>query len=64
MIVMLLLNVSAWWIWYIFFAAWTIIEYKIAKNVPLKWWHWLFIVLIIIMINWGVLELVEYFKHK
>lgn len=36
MAVLLLYNVSAWWVWYIYFAVWTLVEYTIAKNINLK----------------------------
>ena len=59
---LLFFEVSAWWIWYIFFAIWTIIEYRIAKNIKLKWWHWILIIVVIILIDLLVLELIQYVK--
>jgi hypothetical protein len=55
-------DVSAWWIWYIYFALWTLIEYKIAKNINLKWWYWVLIIIAIISIDLIVLELMDYLK--
>jgi hypothetical protein len=62
MAVLLFYEVSAWWIWYIYFAIWTLIEIKIAKNIKLKWWHWVIIIAAIISIDWMVLEFVEFIK--
>ena len=59
---LLFYDVSAWWIWYIYFIIWTLIEVKIAKNIKLKWWHWVIIIAVIISIDWIVLELIEYVK--
>ncbi len=59
---LLFYDVSAWWIWYIYFIIWTLIEYKIAKNINLKWWHWSVIILVIISFDWIVVELIEYIK--
>ncbi len=62
MALLLFYEVSTWWIWYIYFAIWTLIEIKIAKNIKLKWWHWVLIIAVIVLIDWVVLELVEYLK--
>ena len=62
MALLLFYDISAWWIWYIYFMIWTLIEYKIAKNIKLKWWHWSIIILGIISIDWIVVELIEYIK--
>lgn len=62
MTVLLLYNVNVWWIWNIYFAVWTLIEYKIAKNINLKWWQWALIIIAITSIDWIVLELIEYLK--
>ena len=62
MALMLFYEVSAWWVWYIYFAIWTLIEYKIAKNIGLKWWHWILIISAIVLVDWAVLELIEYVK--
>lgn len=59
---LLFYDVSAWWIWYIYFMIWTLIEYKIAKNIKLKWWHWSIIILGIISTDWIVVELIDYIK--
>lgn len=63
MAILLFYEVSTWWFWYIYFAVWTWIEFKIAKNIKLKWWHWVLIILAIISIDWVVLELVERIKN-
>ncbi len=63
MAILLFYDVRAWWIWYIYFAVWTLIEWKIAKNIKLKWWHWTLIILAILSIDWIVLELIEYIKR-
>ena len=63
MALLLFYDVSAWWIWYIYFVIWTLVEYKIAKNIKLKWWHWLIIITVIISIDWIVLELIDYIKN-
>ena len=60
---LLFFDVSAWWIWYIYFAIWTLIELKIAKNIKLKWWHWGIIITVILSIDWIVLEWIEYIKN-
>jgi hypothetical protein len=62
MALLLFYDVSTWWIWYIYFAVWTLIEIKIAKNIKLKWWHWGLIITVILLIDWLVLELIEYVK--
>lgn len=59
MALLLIYNVSAWWIWYIYLGIWTLIEYKIAKNIKLKWWWWLLIIIMIVLIDLIVLELIE-----
>jgi Ni,Fe-hydrogenase I cytochrome b subunit len=59
---LLFYEVSDWWIWYIFFAIWTLIELKIAKNIKLKWWHWAIIIGVILSIDWFVLELIDCLK--
>jgi len=58
MALMLLYDVSSWWIWHLYFAVWTLIEFKIAKNIKLKWW-WLLIITIILLIYVVILELIE-----
>jgi hypothetical protein len=63
MAILLYFEVSAWWIWYGYFAVWTLVEYKIARNIPLRWWHWLLIIGAIILLDWGVLEIIEYVKR-
>lgn len=60
---LLFYEVSAWWIWYIYFVIWTVVELRIAKNIKLKWWYWLIIIAIIIAIDFLVLELIEYLKN-
>lgn len=62
MALLLLYDISSWWIWYIYFVIWTLIEVKIAKNIKLKWWYWVMIIAVIISIDWIVLELIEYVK--
>ena len=62
MALLLFYDINAWYIWYIYFAIWTLIEYKIAKKINLKWGHWVGIILAIISIDWIVLELIDYFK--
>jgi hypothetical protein len=59
---LLFYDVSTWWIWYIYFVIWTLVEVRVAKNIKLKWWHWVIIIAIIISIDWIVLELIEYVK--
>lgn len=63
MALLLFYDVSTWWIWYIYFAIWTLIEIRIAKNIKLKWWHWGLIITVILLIDWIVLELIEYVKY-
>ena len=62
MALLLFYDISTWWIWYIYFAIWTLIEYKVAKNIGLKWWHWIIIIVAIISIDLIVLELIELIK--
>ncbi|MBT8253106.1 MAG: hypothetical protein KJN68_03980 [Bacteroidia bacterium] len=62
MAIMLFYEVSAWWIWYLYFIVWTVIEVRIAKNIKLKWWHWVLIVIAILVVDLIVLELVDYLK--
>lgn len=62
MAAMLFFEVSAWWIWYIYFAIWTFIEYRIAKNIKLKWYFWALIIIGIIAVDVLVLELVDLVK--
>lgn len=62
MALLLFYEVSAWWIWYIYFAVWTLLEFLVAKNIKLKWWHWVLIIAVILFVDWIVLELVEYIK--
>ena len=45
MIVMLFYKIENYWIWIAYITAWTWIEMKIAKNIHLKWWVWLLIIL-------------------
>jgi heme/copper-type cytochrome/quinol oxidase subunit 2 len=59
---LLIYDISTWWIWYLYFAIWTLIELKIAKNIRLKWWWWLIIITFIIFIDFAVVELVDYFR--
>lgn len=63
MALLLFYEVSAWWIWYIYFAVWTILEIRVAKNISLKWWHWFLIIVAILGIDWIVLEVVEILKR-
>ena len=58
MVIMLIYDVSVWWIWYIYFAVWTIAEVKIAKNMHLKWWHWALIITGILLLDVLIVELV------
>ena len=62
MALLLFFEVGTWWIWYIYLAVWTLIEYRIAKNIELKWWHWILIICAILAIDWIVLELIDYIK--
>lgn len=62
MALLLFYEVSAWWIWYIYFAVWTILEIRVAKNINLKWWHWALIIVAILSIDWIVLEVVDVLK--
>ena len=55
-------EISAWWIWYLYFIIWTLIEVKIAKNLKLNFWYWTLIIIAIITVDWLVLELVELIK--
>ena len=59
MVFLLIYDVSAWWIWYLYFAIWTLIEYRIAKNIHLKWWVWLLIIMAILSVDFIVFEFVE-----
>jgi hypothetical protein len=52
-------DVSAWYIWYIYFLVWTFIEYKIARNIRLKWWWWVLIISAILLIDILILELFQ-----
>lgn len=63
MAILLFYDVSAWWIWYIYFAVWTWIEYRIAKNIKLKWWHWALIIVAILAIDLILLEIIEMMKN-
>lgn len=63
MALLLFYDVSSWWIWYLYFGIWTLIELKIAKNINLKWWHWVLIITAIIAVDWMVLELIDYVKN-
>jgi uncharacterized membrane protein len=58
MAILLINKISAWYIWYIYFAIWTLIEVRIAKNIHLKWYWWALIILAIILIDFLVVELV------
>lgn len=62
MAILLFYEVSAWWIWYIYLIGWTLIEFKIARNISLKWWHWTLIIAVLLSTDWIVLEVVEYMK--
>ncbi len=59
MAILLIYEVSAWYIWYIFFAIWTLLEVRIAKNMKLKWFWWTLIILAIIFIDFLVMELLK-----
>ena len=59
MVLLLIYDVSAWWIWYLYFVIWTLIEIRIARNIKLKWWHWVIIILVILSIDILVFELIE-----
>jgi hypothetical protein len=62
MLFLLIFEVSKWWIWYLYLAVWTLIEYRIAKNIKLKWWWWAIIIVAILVLDIVVMELVDYFK--
>ena len=62
MAALLFYEISTWWIWYIYFAVWTLIEYRIAKKIDMKWWHWILIIFGIIAFDWGIIELIDYLK--
>lgn len=62
MVFLLIFEVSKWWIWYLYLAVWTLIEYRIAKNIKLKWWWWAIIIAAILALDIVVMELVDYFK--
>jgi len=59
MVILLIYEVSTWWIWYIYFAIWTLTEIIIAKNIKLKWWWWFIIITIILLIDFVVMTLIE-----
>ena len=63
MALLIFYDVSTWWIWYIYFAVWTLLELLVAKNIKLKWWHWVLIIAAILFVDWIVLEIVEYIKN-
>lgn len=58
MAIMLIYDVSAWWIWYIYFAVWTLIEFRIARNIKLKWWWWVLIIIGVLLVDFLVIEFV------
>ncbi|MEX0288530.1 MAG: hypothetical protein AB3N14_05425 [Flavobacteriaceae bacterium] len=62
MAALLFYEVSSWYIWYGYLAIWTILEYRIVKNLNLKWWYWILIIALILGIDLAVVELVAYLK--
>jgi len=57
MIFLIIVDISNWWVWCLYFIIWTHLELKIAKNIKLKWGWWLLIISALLIIDYVVLEL-------
>lgn len=57
MLLLLINAVSNWIVWYLYLGVWTLIEWRIAKRIKLKWWWWLLIILAILAVDTVIMEI-------
>jgi len=55
MIILMVNKVENPWLWIGYITIWTWIEMKLAKNIHLKWWVWLNIIIGIVCINLSII---------
>ena len=57
MAALIVADVTTWWIWYVYLLVWTLVELRVARDMNLKGWHWILILLGIFALDWGVVAL-------
>lgn len=57
MAALIVARVTTWWIWYIYLLVWTLVELRVARDMNLRAWHWILILLGICALDWGVIAL-------
>ncbi len=59
MIIMLIYKIENYWIWTGYIILWTWLEMKIAKNIHLKWWVWVLILLGLSLLDLLIISLIN-----
>lgn len=57
MAILIVADVTTWWIWYAYLLVWTLVEFRIARDMNLRWWHWILILFGIFVLDWVVVAL-------
>ena len=57
MAALIVARVTTWWIWYVYLLVWTLVEFRVARDMNLRWWHWILILLGIFALDWAVVTL-------
>lgn len=56
-IALMLNHVYNWWLWGIYIFIWCLADYQFAKEIKLKWPHWLALLFLLTIIDWVVIKL-------
>ncbi|WP_298511623.1 hypothetical protein [uncultured Kordia sp.] len=60
MILMIMYKIKNIWLWIGYITVWTWAEMKIAKKIQLKWWVWMFILLMLSVIDLIIIKLIPH----
>lgn len=60
MIFMMIHQIKNIWLWIAYVIIWTWVEMKIAKNIHLKWWTWMFIILALCVLDFIIIKLIPH----
>ena len=58
MTILLLNKIHNPWVWIAYISLWTWIEMKIAKNIHLKWWAWVLILLGLSLLDFIIIKMI------
>ena len=59
MVIMMIYKVKGFWIWTAYVAIWWWVEVIVAKNIHLKWWVWVLILLGLTIIDLIIISLIN-----